>query len=120
MATPFAIACLQGFFNTGFCSSLHVGTPLGDPIEVSALGQALTANKIDIEADLQCITLASVKSCFGHTEGAAGLTGALQALQCMIGQHAFSVRPLLRKAPLTLLMGSFDYFFVSDVMESDK
>ena len=93
---------------------------MGDPIEVSALGQALTANKIDIEAELQFITLASVKSCFGHTEGAAGLTGALQALQCMIGQHAFSVRPLLRKVPLTLLMGPFDDILKAMLMESDK
>ena len=61
------------------------GTPLGDPIEVSALGQALAgSNKaapgsqvIESKAGL---TLLSVKSCYGHTEGAAGLTGALLAV----------------------------------------
>lgn len=47
------------------------GTVLGDPIETGALAQALH------EA---APALLSVKSCFGHTEGAAGLTGALLAI----------------------------------------
>lgn len=52
------------------------GTPLGDPIEIGALGQALcsTAQKRQ-----QPLALASNKSCFGHTEGAAGLTGLFLA-----------------------------------------
>ena len=29
------------------------------------------------------MTIGSVKSCFGHTEGAAGLTGALLAMQTL-------------------------------------
>lgn len=45
------------------------GTPLGDPIEVGALSQALKGAATDT-------ALASAKACFGHTEGAAGLTGA--------------------------------------------
>ena len=61
------------------------GTPLGDPIEVSALGQALASSDraalgsraTDRDA---CLTLLGVKSCYGHTEGAAGLTGALLAV----------------------------------------
>ncbi len=52
--------------------ALHgTGTPLGDPIEVSALGQALNARG---RARSQ-VAIAAVKSCYGHTEGAAGLTG---------------------------------------------
>lgn len=44
------------------------GTPLGDPIEVGALGNAFA----------HCpgnVVLGSVKASYGHTEGAAGLTG---------------------------------------------
>ena len=54
------------------------GTPLGDPIEVGALGAALSRKGA---ASQHSLTLSSVKACFGHTEGAAGLTGALLALQ---------------------------------------
>ena len=43
------------------------GTPLGDPIEVGALGHGFGVP--GAEASL---TLVSNKSCFGHTEGAAG------------------------------------------------
>lgn len=67
------------------------GTPLGDPIEVSALGQALAGSgsqkaapgiwKTDSPANH--LTLLSVKSCYGHTEGAAGLTGALLAIAAL-------------------------------------
>lgn len=32
------------------------------------------------------MTIGSVKSCFGHTEGAAGLTGALLAMQTLTFQ----------------------------------
>ncbi len=50
------------------------GTPLGDPIEVGALGAAL-AGKGDSDAGHTARTLGSVKACCGHTEGAAGVTG---------------------------------------------
>ena len=57
--------------------ALHgTGTPLGDPIEVNALGQALTGN---VGAP-RPVSLGSIKSCFGHTEGAAGLTGLFLAI----------------------------------------
>jgi acyl transferase domain-containing protein/NADPH:quinone reductase-like Zn-dependent oxidoreductase/acyl carrier protein/NAD(P)-dependent dehydrogenase (short-subunit alcohol dehydrogenase family) len=55
------------------------GTPLGDPIETGALGQALSRKGASTAA--HAVTIASVKSCYGHTEGAAGLTGALLAIQ---------------------------------------
>lgn len=57
--------------NLGACT----GTPLGDPIEVGALGQALPA-PIGTQTS---IAMGSVKAVFGHTEGAAGLTGLLLA-----------------------------------------
>ena len=62
--------------------ALHgTGTPLGDPIEVAALGQALSHGPG--AACLHPVALGSVKSCYSHTEGAAGLTGALLAVQAM-------------------------------------
>ena len=59
--------------------SLHgTGTPLGDPIEVGALAAALASGKLG-GGDARVVALGSSKSCYGHTEGTAGLTGALLA-----------------------------------------
>jgi len=78
------------------------GTPLGDPIEVGALGQALTGSQSTyggggsgggVRGGGHRVALASVKSCYGHTEGAAGLTGALLAvssLQAQVGSSTDS------------------------------
>ena len=50
--------------------SVHgTGTPLGDPIEVGALGQGLSHESV---GSARPLTLLSNKSCLGHTEGAAG------------------------------------------------
>ena len=51
------------------------GTPLGDPIEMGAVGSSLAAQR----GSSGCLVLGSSKSCYGHTEGTAGLTGALLA-----------------------------------------
>lgn len=52
--------------------SVHgTGTPLGDPIEVGALGQGLKHTGTESGS----ILLLSNKACFGHTEGAAGISG---------------------------------------------
>ena len=56
------------------------GTPLGDPIEVGALGSAVAAPGAS-----RVVALGSSKSCYGHTEGTAGLTGTLLAAAGM--QH---------------------------------
>ena len=53
------------------------GTPLGDPIEVNALSQPL-ASKTQPPRPLAML---SNKACYGHTEGTAGITGLLLALQ---------------------------------------
>ena len=55
------------------------GTPLGDPIEVNALGTALGSGKGNSRSRGQ-VAIGAVKSCYGHTEGTAGLTGAIQRL----------------------------------------
>lgn len=52
-------------------STHGTGTPLGDPIEVGALGQALKRTS----GDASSVLLLSNKACFGHTEGTAGLSG---------------------------------------------
>lgn len=51
--------------------SVHgTGTPLGDPIEVGALGQSLAIK--DTVIARHKVIVQSNKACFGHTEGAAG------------------------------------------------
>jgi acyl transferase domain-containing protein len=49
------------------------GTPLGDPIEVSALGNAIAGART--AAIARPAAMGSVKACYGHTEGGAGITG---------------------------------------------
>ena len=48
------------------------GTPLGDPIEVGAVGQGLAGHA---SAGTRPVLLVSNKACFGHTEGTAGISG---------------------------------------------
>jgi hypothetical protein len=48
------------------------GTPLGDPIEVGAIGAGLAASLRDA-GDMATLALLSNKSCYGHTEGTAGM-----------------------------------------------
>lgn len=55
------------------------GTTLGDPIEVSALGAALSRQQ---GLHQGILATGSVKACFGHTEGAAGVTGWLLSCAC--------------------------------------
>ena len=59
------------------------GTPLGDPIEVGGLGGALKGHGAVQEQHRP--VMGSVKACFGHTEGAAGVTG--QPCSSSAGQH---------------------------------
>ena len=61
----------SGAAGISFVAVHGTGTPLGDPIEVGALGNAYAQAK-------GSVVLGSVKACYGHTEGAAGLTGTVQ------------------------------------------
>jgi len=63
------------------CTSLGAGTPLGDPIEVGALGQALADRSAD-GAAARVLAMYSAKSSYGHTEGAAGVTGKTAKHTC--------------------------------------
>ena len=51
----------------GLLATHGTGTPLGDPIETGAIGAAL--GRLPTAGPL---LLSSAKSCYGHTEGAAG------------------------------------------------
>ncbi|HJO92245.1 MAG TPA: SDR family NAD(P)-dependent oxidoreductase [Victivallales bacterium] len=48
------------------------GTPVGDPVEVNAIGQVLRPNRTEI------CRIGSVKSNFGHTESSAGVAGIIK------------------------------------------
>jgi len=62
--------------------SLHgTGTPLGDPIEIGALTTALGGRQRNLP-----LVIGASKTCFGHTEGTAGMTGSLLAFN-YLQQH---------------------------------
>ena len=54
------------------------GTPLGDPIELQALGRVFSSRK-------DSIAIGSCKSNIGHTEAAAGVAGIIKTILCL--QH---------------------------------
>ncbi|MEU9092423.1 acyltransferase domain-containing protein [Streptomyces sp. NPDC048428] len=56
------------------------GTALGDPIEASALGAALTVGR---KQDAPDLVMGSVKANIGHLEGAAGIAGMIKAALCL-------------------------------------
>ena len=83
ISTALAVAGVSSA-DVRFVSVHGTGTALGDPIEIGALATALPAHAQ--QSYRGPLTLASNKSCYGHTEGAAGLTGLLVAV-CMAGQQ---------------------------------
>lgn len=62
-------SCKGAPCNIGLIATHGTGTPLGDPIETGALGNAILKARA---AECGRLALSSVKSCYGHTEGAAG------------------------------------------------
>ncbi len=65
----------------GFVEAHGTATPLGDPIEIQALGNAFAANG---GAGKTCL-VGSVKSNFGHLTAAAGIAGLIKA--ALIARH---------------------------------
>lgn len=55
------------------------GTPLGDPIEVDALGNVFNINRTKENA----LLIGSVKTNFGHLEAAAGVAGVMKVVLAM-------------------------------------
>jgi acyl transferase domain-containing protein len=82
------------------------GTPLGDPIEVKALGRALARDRT---RDAPC-ALGSVKTNIGHLESAAGIAGlikvalALQQQQIPPSLHFHKPNPHIDFAQLPLVV----------------
>ena len=58
----------------GYVETHGTGTWLGDPIEVRALGNVLSANR------KKPFVIGSVKTNIGHTEGAAGVAGLIKTV----------------------------------------
>ena len=84
--------------------TLHgTGTPLGDPLEFSALFEAL-------DAHVNAMTVMSVKSTLGHGEGAAGIVGALAALASVAERrdvhisHLVALNQYIRDVPARAAM----------------
>lgn len=83
-----AIINAQASMNQLKIVSVHgTGTPLGDPIEVGGLMQVLSDKSGPGKMQESVIALLSNKSCYGHTEGTAGITGLLLAIMSL-SQHA--------------------------------
>jgi acyl transferase domain-containing protein len=79
--------------------SVHgTGTPLGDPIEVGALSQAIAAGPIMPNTN-STVSLLSSKACYGHTEGTAGITGLFLSTQAMRHEQISAVLHLRNMNP---------------------
>ncbi len=86
-------ALLQAALDAGGVNAADIGyvechgtaTPLGDPIEISALREVLGRNR----PANRPLALGSVKTNFGHLEGAAGICGLLKALLVVRGAEIF-------------------------------
>jgi acyl transferase domain-containing protein/acyl carrier protein len=63
----------------GYVETHGTGTPLGDPIEVEALGEVLGRNQKRTSA----LTLGAVKANIGHLEGAAGVAGLIKTVMVL-------------------------------------
>jgi len=95
-----AIAAAEITPNAVSMVAVHgTGTSLGDPIEIGALCQALELKAGGRDRRGEALVVASVKSCFGHTEGAAGLTGALLAIGALKSQICPSIVNLRNMNP---------------------
>lgn len=62
--------------DVGYVEAHGTGTPIGDPVEVAALGRVFA----DGSGDPRTCALGSVKTNLGHTDAASGIAGLLKAV----------------------------------------
>lgn len=89
--------------NLGVLSVHGTGTSLGDPIEVGGLVQVLSGGVRKVSTTGE-VALLSNKSCYGHTEGTAGIASLLLAMAALDFQtapqimHLRSINPYVSAA----------------------
>ena len=66
------------FSDTTFFECHGTGTPAGDPIEVSAVGNVFAASRSDAPEDR--LLIGSVKTNLGHTEGASAIASIMKVV----------------------------------------
>lgn len=71
MRRAYKVAGITDFSNTGFVECHGTGTPVGDPIETTAVGRVFGESGVYI---------GSIKPNFGHTEGASGLLSVIKTV----------------------------------------
>lgn len=71
MRRAYKVAGITDFSKTGFVECHGTGTPVGDPIEASAVGRVFGDSGVYI---------GSIKPNFGHTEGASGLLSVIKTV----------------------------------------
>jgi acyl transferase domain-containing protein len=64
---------------TGYFECHGTGTPVGDPIEVLAVGRVFNS----AQQDDARLLIGSVKTNLGHSESASSLTGVIKAVLCL-------------------------------------
>ncbi|KAK4153322.1 hypothetical protein C8A00DRAFT_33947 [Chaetomidium leptoderma] len=67
---------------TGYFEAHGTGTPAGDPIEASAIGEALGRHRKESGEDGK-LFVGSIKTNIGHLEGASGLAGLIKAVRSL-------------------------------------
>ncbi len=65
--------------NVGYVEAHGTGTRAGDPVELGALSNVLGEGRVEGRR----ARVGSVKTNFGHTEGAAGIAGFIKAALCL-------------------------------------
>jgi acyl transferase domain-containing protein/surfactin synthase thioesterase subunit len=86
-STPGQIDLLERAYKNADVDPKHVqyiethgtGTRVGDPVEAKALGQFFSNKRINGDK----LYIGSVKTNYGHTEGAAGIAGVLKAIMAI-------------------------------------